>query len=214
MLAEAMKAVLEESIAGAADDADRSDPRDYLGMSKIGDCARQLYLDLTNGRMQPQGLALARCHEGMLHQRDVIERLERSGIPVLERDRELVAPFDERFKGHIDGEVDGDLLEIKSLETLDDLAEVRAHGPRERDQAQVQAYMRYGDYHRALIVYKVRSNGALWVVYVNRRDALGKRLERKARDVLEALDRGLPPACTCGYCGKGRSDRGKVANRG
>jgi hypothetical protein len=202
MLAESMRQELEDVIAGEGDDG-----RTYLGMSQIGKCARQLYLDLVNGRESPRGLALARCHEGMLHQRDVVERLERAGVPVLEQNRELVAPFDERHRGHIDGEVDGDLLEIKSLETLGDLADIKKNGPREHDQAQVQAYLRYGDYQRGLIVYKVRANGALWVAYVLRDDAAGERLERKARDVLAALDRGLPPACTCGHCRNGRRRR-------
>ena len=61
-------------------------------------------------------------------------------------------------------------------------------------------YARRGDYERALIVYKVRADGALWVVYVKRKDEIGDRVEDKARTVLEAVDRGLPPACTCGWC--------------
>ena len=195
LLAEQVRAILEDSI-----DTGLDEDRDYLGMSQIWKCARKLYLDMVNGRRQLQDQALRRCHEGYLHQEDVLDRLDRAGVPVLEQDRELVAPFDERFRGHIDGEIDGDLLEIKSLEKFPDLVQIQKQGPRDRERFQVQAYMRYGDYDRALIVYKVRADGALWVVYMTRKDGIGDRIESKARTVLEAVDRGYPPACTCGHC--------------
>jgi hypothetical protein len=141
-------------------------------------------------------------HEGYLHERDVIERLEAAGVPVLNRQRELVAEWDERFRGHIDGEVDGDLLEIKGLEDGQALDNVRKMGPRSRDRSQVQAYMRYGEYYRALIVYKVRSNGEMWVCWLRRDDEMGEEIERKARMVLQAVDDDQAPECTCGYCAR------------
>ncbi len=195
MKAAVMKQVLESSIKDDWDDG-----RDYLGMSAIGQCPRKLYNDLAKGRRRPKDRGIRYCHEGYLHERDVIERLEAAGVPVLNQQRELVAGFDERFRGHIDGEVDGDLLEIKSVEDYDALDNIRDKGPRSRDRAQVQMYMRYGGYDRALIVYKVRANGELWVAWLRRNDLAGEELERKAHEVLEAVDAGEVPECECGRC--------------
>ncbi|MEI6474569.1 MAG: hypothetical protein WCO75_04180, partial [Planctomycetota bacterium] len=44
-----------------------------------------------------------------------VKRLLEQGIEVTNRQRELIAPWDERFRGHIDGELDGELIEIKSV---------------------------------------------------------------------------------------------------
>jgi len=195
MKAEEMRRVLNSAIM-----ADWDDGRTYLGMSGIGQCSRKLYNDLVQGRRRPSDRGIRYCHEGYLHEQDVIERLNQEGVRVLEQGRELVAGFDERFRGHIDGEVDGDLLEIKSVEDYEALDNIRSRGARTRDRAQVQAYMRYGEYERALIVYKVRSNGDLWVVWVMRDEAEGERLETKALGILEAVDRMEPPVCECGRC--------------
>lgn len=195
MEAKVLRRVLDGSIADEWDDG-----RDYLGMSVIGQCPRHLYDRMVNGRRKSGRRNVRRCHEGLIHEADVIKRLEAADVPVVNRGRELVGPFERRFLGHIDGEVDGDLLEIKTVEDLGALQNVMDRGARPRDRDQMQAYMRYGGYERALIVYKCRADGDMWVVEVWRDDAEGGRLEEKARVVLEAVDSGEPPACVCGRC--------------
>ena len=138
-------------------------------------------------------------HEGLVHERDIIERLIAAEVPVLNQGREVVAPFDPRCVGHIDGEVDGDLLEIKSC-TSEAFELVRWKGAKPRHEDQVQMYMRYGGYARALIVYKCRSTGEVWVVEVEQDEAAGDELERKAKEIFAAVDRGVAPECTCGRC--------------
>lgn len=199
MKAEVLHDVLEDSISGEGNDG-----RQYLGMSQLGKCPRRIFFDLVKGRQAMGPEQLRRCHEGLVHQADVIARIEVEGVKVINRDRELVGPWNGRFSrqllGHIDGEIDGDLLEIKTLETWENLERIRSEGPRERDRAQCQAYMRYGGYYRALIVYKVRADGSTWVCWLNRSEGTGERLERKAEMVLQAIDDGEPPACECGRC--------------
>jgi len=178
---------------------DEFEERRYLGMSQIGDCPRRLYWGLVRGREPPDMRGRQYFHEGYLHQADVIARLERAGLHVANREAELVAPWDERFRGHVDGTLNGALLEIKST-TAHTMERIRVRGLRQRDAAQVQAYLRYADLPHALVVYKARENGAIWVVDVARSESAGKRLEEKARYILHAVDTGIPPTCTCGRC--------------
>jgi len=199
MKAEVLHDVLEGSIREEGNDG-----RAYLGMSQIGKCPRRLYFDLVEGREEMGPEARRRCHEGLVHQADVIARIEAQGVKVINRGREVTADFDgrfgRRFLGHIDGEIDGDLLEIKSLEDESALDWVRKFGPREREKGQCQMYMRFGGYCRTLIVYKVRSSGSTWVCWLSQDDEEGAALERKAEQVLQAIDEGVPPECECGRC--------------
>jgi hypothetical protein len=186
--------VLEEAALGDFDES-----RDYLGMSQIGRCPRVLWRDLTNGRQRPGFKGLVYCHEGLVHQADVVDRLRVAGIDLHRREEELIAPWDGRFRGHVDGEVEGALLEIKSL-SVAGMENVRFHGPRRRDRLQVQAYMHYGGWDRALIVYKCWDTGRLWVEEVLYNEGVAGELEDKAREVLAAVDGGPRPRCTCGKC--------------
>lgn len=187
---------LRKALEGVLDEWEE---RDYLGMSQIWDCPLRLYRGLVYGRRPPGRTGLLYCHEGYVHQRDVLERLERAGIVVSDQERELVAPFDDRFRGHIDGVVGGRLLEIKSVNRRG-FEWVMRHGARDRHVDQVQAYLRYGGWGEAAIVYKCRDDGDLWVVEVGRDEGLGDLVEEKARGVLGAVDRGEPPGCECGRC--------------
>jgi len=188
---------LRQTLEGALDAWD--DGRDYLGMSAIGQCPLKLFFDLTEGRRKPNWLGRLLCHEGLVHEQDLLARCEMAGLKVIHKGRELVAPFDERFRGHIEGELDGALLEIKTANE-NGFEQVRWRGAKRKHAHQVQAYMRYGGYDRALIVYKKRETGDLWVVELERDDEIGERLEAKAKAILWAVDEGEAPACECGYC--------------
>ena len=174
--------------------------RDYLGMSQISRCPRWLYRNLMNGRRPPGGRALLAIHEGQMHQEDILERLRIAKVQVDARGRELVAPFDERVRGHIVGEIDGDVLLIKTLRDREAITSVMERGPRPWDRDQMQMYMRYGGYRRGMVVYKERQSGDVWVCWVTYNEERGQRLEEKARMVLAAVDAGEPPECECGRC--------------
>jgi len=174
--------------------------RRYLGMSAIGKCARFLYGELVNGREAPSEKSKRYFHEGYLHERDVIERIAEVGVAVEHHNRELIAPFDDRFRGHIDGEIEGDLLEIKSVDDERFCRVMDSGRPFEEHMDQVQMYMRYGGYVRALLVYKCRNTGDVLVKKIERDERRGSALEQKAMAILAAVDAGEPPACTCGHC--------------
>lgn len=179
---------------------DEWEDRPYLGISQIGECPHRLYSDMVNGRETPSQKTRQYCHEGYLHEADVLARLERAGIAVTNRQREVVCPRDARFRGHIDGEIEGNLLEIKSV-TPAKFEQVRAERvPLHKHMAQIQMYMRYGEYWHTFVVYKNRENGATWVLAVEYDRDQAEQLELKAGTVLAAIDWGEPPACTCGWC--------------
>lgn len=180
---------------------DRFEPdRRYLGMSAIGCCPLKLWREMTYGRETPDMQAMRYFHEGYLHEDDVVARLAKAGVKIENRQARLVAPFDERFAGHVDGTLDGKLIEIKSVNN-GRFTEVEIGGkPLREHAAQCQIYMRYGGYPAALVVYKERDKGRVRVVELARDEAEGERLERKAEEILHRVDTGVEPACTCGWC--------------
>jgi hypothetical protein len=189
-----LKRLLETS---AADDFE---DRHYLGMSAISQCPRKLYQEMLNGRDRPGQSSLNLFHEGYVHEHDIVDRLAKMGCMVGNVQRELVAPWDERLRGHIDGEIEGELLEIKSL-NADRFDQLRAGGPFIAHVEQAQLYMRYGGYRSAVFVYKNRETGALWIDRLWYNESLAQKLEDQARMILQAVDRVEPPACMCGHCG-------------
>lgn len=178
---------------------DNDEDRRYLGMSLISKCPLYLYRMMTDGREPPALQSLRYYHEGHLHEADILERLKKAGLLITNMQRTLIAPWDDRFRGHPDGEVEGDLLEIKSVDCKR-FASVVGRGAFFDHMDQCQMYMRYGGYERALIVYKNRDTGEVYVYEMRRSDQFGEKLEWKAREVLAAVDEGKPPACTCGRC--------------
>jgi len=122
--------------------------------------------------------------------------------------KELVADFDERYRGHTDYELpDGTLVEIKSTR-WDKFVEIVHVKPRGnfRHIAQVQAYMRHGNYSHAILIYVARDmphrdwEFPFWCVDVPRDERLMDELDEKAKMILAAIDKGQPPDCTCRYC--------------
>lgn len=173
--------------------------RDYLGMSQIGHCPRKLYDQLRQGREWTQQSHLY-CYQGYLHERDILARLAaldagKLGPP------QAFSDFGGRFQGHSDGSWAGHLLEIKS--TIDwELPNGRVS---QWHYWQVQTYMRYGGFARALMIYVARDTGRLRVLAIPRNEKIGELARLKAGEILEAVDHQQPPDCECGWCHKNRN---------
>ncbi len=174
--------------------------RSYLSMSKIGLCPHEQY------RIYQQGDRVTYDHQRMAFLGYRFEELEKSILASAAvyrpgSERELIAPFDPRFRGHTDGEtMDGDLLEIKSVNRNKFDRICSSKNADEQHYEQVQCYMRYGGYRQAMIVYVCRENLAHAVIHIARHDALGMALESRAKLILAAIDAGWPPKCQCGRC--------------
>lgn len=168
--------------------------RPYVGMSKAGDCPRRIYLDYLHGNP-----ATPESHMGAFLGY-TIERAVRQILgDALKPGREISA-FGGLVKGHTDGEFDGQLLEIKSctekkiLEILDD------HRIPLRHLYQANAYMRYGGYRSALVIYLPRDYGLPMVWPLTYSQATGDALHGKFQAVVNAVQAAIPPRCDCRRC--------------
>lgn len=174
--------------------------RSYLGMSGINRCPRQLYDNFFNPSA-PTEETYRSCYLGYLWEDETKTILEETGIYKPDSERELIAPFDARFVGHTDGETtDGRLLEIKSVNARG-MDRVKTEGRIKSDHfAQVQTYMRYGEYEQTLVALVCRDPLEFHFVNIMREVKVGLRLEEKAMKILAAIDKRERPPCTCNYC--------------
>ena len=186
--------------------------RDYLGMSQIAKPEEELLAMLKGKRWQPSRETHLKLRLGHLHEAEIKAALEHISWHELKeewsyfgKELEVVADFDPRFRGHIDGmfitaEKEHVLCEIKSIGgsyakgwPLDDIAlndDPPSVALPRKDFAQVQAYMRHGGYERCLMIYVCRSRGLIWTCEVRPDAAMQDRLDAKAKRVLARFDEG------------------------
>lgn len=173
--------------------------RDYLGISKIADCPRRAALEYRNG-ITPTEESHRNSFMGYEQEARVLQIV--GAVGMLRRvNVEVVAPFDNRLRGHLDGDVsDTDLIEIKSV-SLSKFQKIReSKRALTRHYIQVQLYMQYGGYKRAWIIYRCRETYEHEVICVEHSHNSAMKYEGKARRILAAIDSDEIPACECGYC--------------
>lgn len=204
----------------------------YLGMSGIGGCSREQYFKFTNPKRSP----LQMCwynFTGHLHESGVKALLNDpnaacqtiTGLgPVgsgLSTGAELVADFDNRYRGHVDYELPGQpvLVEVKTVYWEKWVRLVHGAPVPGQNYDQVQAYLTHGKnadggkkWERAILVYIARDiphklfSSQVTVlppfhcVDVYPDPARQLFLDSKARDILTRIDHGDPPDCTCSWC--------------
>lgn len=176
--------------------------REYLGISKISQCPRAAVLEFRNG-ITETGEAHRMCYAGYEQERAVMQLLYNAGVAInsFPMSKEVVAPFDSRLRGHIDGEtVDGDLLEIKSVSRFKFDKIRKDHHAKFEHFVQVQLYMRYGGWKKSFIVYRCRETYEHVVVEVPYNEGQAEKFEQKARKMLAYIDEGSLPPCECGRC--------------
>lgn len=173
--------------------------RDYLGISKIADCPRRAVLEYRNG-ITPTEESYRNSYMGYEQETGVIVML--TGMAMLRRQNiEVVAPFDSRLRGHLDGDIsDGELIEIKSV-SLNKFQKIRENKRAlTKHYIQVQLYMRYGGYKEAFVIYRCRETYEHEIICVEYSHNSASKYEAKAKRMLAAIDSGEVPVCECGYC--------------
>lgn len=175
--------------------------RDYLGISAIGKCPRQVVREYLHGKQEITIRDHQLCYAGYLFEADLRNRLGDMGFRVTNVGAEVVAPFDDRLRGHIDGVIFGiDLLEVKSLKRVKFEKVRQTHMALPEHFAQVQLYMKYGSWNRCWIVYMDRESLEHHVVKVKYLHTQGIKFELKAQRILAHIDAGTLPECECKWC--------------
>lgn len=178
--------------------------RDYLGISAIGKCSRQVVREFREGKVDVPVQAHRMCYGGYMFEADLRNRLNDMGFKVARVGFEVVAPFDSRLRGHIDGEIsfsfEADLLEAKSLKRAKFEKVKQTHLALPEHFAQVQLYMKYGPWKRCWVVYVDRESLEHCVVKVNYLHTQGIKFELKAQRILAHIDAGTLPECECRHC--------------
>ena len=178
--------------------------RHYLGMSGAGECPRKWYWRTVAPIASDAATWFAWA--GYTWEARVLELLG-----VEQQSREIVASFDGHYRGHTDHEMpDGTLVEIKSVSWERYTKLVANQEPTLRNVMQCIAYMRHGGFPHAVLVYVARDippsafSTEIPLPFVEfdvfNNTAMADVLDYKAKIVLTAMDRGEPPACSCGYC--------------
>jgi hypothetical protein len=190
--------------------------RKYLGMCGIGKCALRLYRECLLGRraeVSPQ--TARRCYRGYLFEDDAHKRLAAAGVYRRGSEKEITAPWDARFRGHTDGETpDGDLLEIKSVNNDDYEMIMHNHRVLSDHYDQVQMYLLYGGYKHAVIAYIDTETFKEFFQDVYPDPERQNALEAKARSIIDALDGGPEPACTCRRCFQSKAEIDRLQRKG
>lgn len=179
--------------------------RPYLGMSGIGSCPRKLYMEFIGGKERPSDQQHWYCWTGYMHEAAVIGLI--AGEQTVQRQVEVVAEFDPRFRGHVDYVLGSQVVEIKSV-GWEKFIKIRDEGRAQYEhRAQVQMYLRHGGWPKGLIIYIARDvphrefdGPPFWVFEADPDRKLADTLDAKAREVLAAIDRRETPACECGWC--------------
>ena len=173
--------------------------RPYLGMSHLGQCPRRLYDEFMFGQPADDRAHLG-AFAGYSMEKIEMELLIGAGI-AKEAPWELECNEDPLLRGHIDAEtVDGDLLEIKSVNTRKFETVTGNKRPQKEHFEQVQAYMHFGHYRNTLIVYVCRETFQHAVFEVPYVPSVANRLIANAKKVLQAIHEQKRPECECGRC--------------
>lgn len=162
--------------------------RRYLGMSQIHRGEKDIIDSMKQG-VELDAYQLRIHGVGYVFERIIKEKLTKAGVMIVDSERELVAGFDNRFRGHTDGDlVDGSVVDVKS--TVEEKLK-RIEADRRLPNAhyvQAQMYMYHGGYDRAMIVYVARDTGRILVRSVKYDGKTAGFYNEKAKRILSALD--------------------------
>lgn len=167
----------------------------YIGLSKIGECPRQVYQTYFHHGLRTDAEQLMKFYIGYASEDDVVLRLKAIGDY---RDGEQISMFGGMVQGHTDGSLEGKLIEIKSVGRESYLPDGRLP---DRVWWQVQAYLRYTHYTSAWVIYLARETGRLKVFDVPEDRNMGKRIHNRVHALVRAIENRIEPVCECGKCG-------------
>lgn len=169
--------------------------RGYIGLSGIGDCERVIYERYMHGKQASLDDHLKTRISYELESK-LIQRLSEMR---LYSPGETIELYDGLVQGHTDGVLAGvDLLEIKTI-PLEQWLPKDGRLPH-RVFWQVQAYLHFTQRRYAHVVYLARDSGYAQVYGTRVSDRMGQKITEKLERLVEAVQEGRRPDCTCGRC--------------
>jgi hypothetical protein len=173
--------------------------RGYLGMSQVGGCAIQMYRNALDGPDTAKG-SLIRSYEGEMQVAEMLVRMELMGLA--QRVTEELSALDGRLRGHPRAELVNSgtptLVMVKSVNRSNFEDVLDSNRALQKHYEAAQCYLLHGGWSKAVVIYKCRDDGDVWVVEVLPHERAQRRVMDKVLTVLEAIDAGEEPACTCG----------------
>lgn len=170
------------------------DHRAFIGLSQISRCEQVLYDRFIHGESagvsEKMKSALAHDLQEVLVVKLTVLRMFAPGR-IIELHGGLV-------QGHPDGEVCGDLLEIKTVEREDWLPGIGRLPT--GVYWQVQAYLHYAGYRFGHVVYIARDTGSIKVIGVRKNPDVCRQIDIKVTRLVAAVKSLQRPDCTCGRC--------------
>lgn len=174
--------------------------RDYLSMSHLSECPRKIVREMREG-FTVEEHTHRMAYAGYEHERNVIFMLHEMGL--IDRvNVEVVAPFDSRLRGHLDGIWGNVVIEIKSLshKNFEKMIQKDKNRALWKHFVQVQMYMRYSGLKEAVVIYRDRETYEHHVIGVPFIERQAFMFEEKAKRILGHLDADELPKCECGMC--------------
>lgn len=174
-------------------------PRQHLGLSEIGHkCPRWLWYAHHNTPSKPvEGRIIRLFRTGNIIEDAIISDLESIDIEVTDRQREVeIVNGDIVLRGHIDGIVSGQLLEIKSTNEkyFKQLLKVGYEKWNPKYKAQAHVYMVLCDLEECMVVVENKNDSNLYIETLKLdRDYVTKLLI----DVFAAITPDTPPDRMC-----------------
>lgn len=173
-------------------------PGDYIGLSRIGACSRQIVTEYFGGREMSEAELLKR-HNNYRVELDIKKRLmDQFGDDV--KFGAYVSGYNGLVKGHPHFWFCGMPGYIKSVVLDKWLPQKRL--PR-RVQYQMQGYMHYSQTALALVIYESRESGRIEVYCVEMDREMGDEIDRKVAYLIDCVNERRIPECDCGRCKNG-----------
>jgi len=143
-------------------------PRLYLGLSEIGHkCPRWLwYAHKGTPAIAPEGRVLRLFRTGNIIEAAIINDLRSIGLTVTDQQREVCIVHDDiTLKGHIDGIVEGQLLEIKSTaeKYFKQLIKSGYEKWNPKYKAQIHVYMVLCELKECMVIVENKNDSSLYI---------------------------------------------------
>lgn len=173
-----------ESIANyTADHSNFDTRRDYISLSHIHLSVDEIVYQHKSGFEDTRDIRL-KCYKGYQMEKDLMSRIIAVYPPRIRQDIEISA-FNGMVKGHPDFTFDGDPGDCKSV-LLDEWFPKDGKLPK-RIYWQMQAYMKYMNKNKAIVIFESRESGKLVDYWIKENRTIQSEIDNKLKEVIKLI---------------------------